>query len=64
MEPSGEERTAHDRRGRGAVVNTASENASLPDPLGIDDSAAKAPPVNFSKALSKKSGHMEYASIP
>jgi NAD(P)-dependent dehydrogenase (short-subunit alcohol dehydrogenase family) len=43
-------------RGRGAVVNTASVNASLPDPLVIDYSAAKAALVNFSKSLSKEVG--------
>lgn len=43
-------------RGRGAIVSTASVNASLPDPLVIDYSAAKAALVNFSKALSKEVG--------
>jgi NAD(P)-dependent dehydrogenase (short-subunit alcohol dehydrogenase family) len=43
-------------RGRGAIVNMASVNASLPDPLVIDYSAAKAALVNFSKALSKEVG--------
>ncbi len=42
--------------GRGSIVNTASVNASLPDPLVIDYSAAKAALVNFSKALSKEAG--------
>ncbi len=42
--------------GRGAIVNTASVNASLPDPFVIDYSAAKAALVNFSKALSKEIG--------
>jgi NAD(P)-dependent dehydrogenase (short-subunit alcohol dehydrogenase family) len=42
--------------GRGAIVNTASVNASLPDPLVIDYSATKAALVNFSKALSKEVG--------
>jgi NAD(P)-dependent dehydrogenase (short-subunit alcohol dehydrogenase family) len=42
--------------GRGAIVNTASVNASLPDPLVIDYSAAKAALVNFCKALSKEVG--------
>jgi NAD(P)-dependent dehydrogenase (short-subunit alcohol dehydrogenase family) len=42
--------------GRGSIVNTASVNASLPDPLVIDYSAAKAALVNFSKALSKEVG--------
>jgi NAD(P)-dependent dehydrogenase (short-subunit alcohol dehydrogenase family) len=43
-------------RGGGVIVNTASVNASLPDPLVIDYSAAKAALVNFSKALSKEVG--------
>jgi len=42
--------------GRGAIVNTASVNASLPDPLVVDYGAAKAALVNFSKALSKEVG--------
>lgn len=42
--------------GQGSIVNTASVNASLPDPLVIDYSAAKAALVNFSKALSKEVG--------
>jgi NAD(P)-dependent dehydrogenase (short-subunit alcohol dehydrogenase family) len=42
--------------GRGVIVNTASVNASLPDPFVIDYSAAKAALVNFSKALSKEIG--------
>jgi NAD(P)-dependent dehydrogenase (short-subunit alcohol dehydrogenase family) len=42
--------------GRGAIVNTASVNASLPDPLVIDYSAAKAALVNYSKAVSKEVG--------
>jgi NAD(P)-dependent dehydrogenase (short-subunit alcohol dehydrogenase family) len=42
--------------GRGSIVNTASVNASLPDPLVIDYSAAKAALVNYSKALSKEVG--------
>jgi NAD(P)-dependent dehydrogenase (short-subunit alcohol dehydrogenase family) len=42
--------------GRGAIVNTASVNASLPDPFVIDYSAAKAALVSFSKALSKEVG--------
>ncbi len=42
--------------GRGSIVNTASVNASLPDPLVIDYGAAKAALVNFSKALSKEAG--------
>ena len=40
----------------GSIVNTASVNASLPGPLVIDYSAAKAALVNFSKALSKEVG--------
>jgi NAD(P)-dependent dehydrogenase (short-subunit alcohol dehydrogenase family) len=42
--------------GRGSIVSTSSVNASLPDPLVIDYSAAKAALVNFSKALSKEVG--------
>ena len=42
--------------GGGVIVSTASVNASLPDPLVIDYSAAKAALVNFSKALSKEVG--------
>jgi NAD(P)-dependent dehydrogenase (short-subunit alcohol dehydrogenase family) len=42
--------------GRGAIVNTSSVNASLPDPAVIDYSAAKAALANFSKALSKEVG--------
>ena len=42
--------------GRGAIVNTASVNASLADPLVVDYGAAKAALVNFSKALSKEVG--------
>ncbi len=42
--------------GQGVIVSTASVNASLPDPLVIDYSAAKAALVNFSKALSKEVG--------
>ncbi len=41
---------------RGVIINTASVNASLPDPLVVDYSAAKAALVNFSKALSKEVG--------
>ncbi len=41
---------------RGVIVNTASVNATLPDPLVIDYGAAKAALVNFSKALSKEVG--------
>jgi NAD(P)-dependent dehydrogenase (short-subunit alcohol dehydrogenase family) len=43
------------RRG-GAIVNNASVNATLPDPLVIDYGAAKAALANFSKALSKEVG--------
>jgi NAD(P)-dependent dehydrogenase (short-subunit alcohol dehydrogenase family) len=41
---------------RGAIVNTSSVNAVLPDPAVIDYSAAKAALANFSKALSKEVG--------
>jgi NAD(P)-dependent dehydrogenase (short-subunit alcohol dehydrogenase family) len=41
---------------RGVIINTASVNASLPDPLVVDYSAAKAALVNFSKSLSKEVG--------
>lgn len=40
----------------GVIVNVASENALLPDPLVMDYSAAKAALLNFSKALSKELG--------
>jgi NAD(P)-dependent dehydrogenase (short-subunit alcohol dehydrogenase family) len=43
-------------RGGGSIVNNASVNASLPDPLVIDYGAAKAALANFSKALSKEVG--------
>jgi len=43
-------------RGGGCIVNNASVNATLPDPLVIDYSAAKAALVNFSKSLSKEVG--------
>ncbi|GIM93268.1 oxidoreductase [Paractinoplanes toevensis] len=43
-------------RGAGSIVTIASVNASLPDPLVIDYSAAKGALVNFSKALSKEVG--------
>jgi NAD(P)-dependent dehydrogenase (short-subunit alcohol dehydrogenase family) len=43
-------------RNRGSIVNNVSVNASLPDPLVIDYSAAKAALRNFSKALSKEFG--------
>ncbi|MFI9243730.1 SDR family NAD(P)-dependent oxidoreductase [Streptomyces sp. NPDC053086] len=42
--------------GQGAVVTVASVNATLPDPMVIDYSAAKAAVVAFSKALSKEVG--------
>lgn len=44
------------RRGRGAILNTGSVNARLPDPLVLDYSAAKAALVNMAKALSKEVG--------
>jgi NAD(P)-dependent dehydrogenase (short-subunit alcohol dehydrogenase family) len=43
-------------RGTGSIVNNASVNASLPDPVVIDYGAAKAALANFSKALSKEVG--------
>ena len=43
-------------RGSGSIVNNASVNATLPDPLVIDYGAAKAALANFSKALSKEVG--------
>ena len=43
-------------RGEGSIVNNASVNATLPDPLVIDYSAAKAALNNFSKGLSKEVG--------
>jgi NAD(P)-dependent dehydrogenase (short-subunit alcohol dehydrogenase family) len=43
-------------QGEGSIVNNASVNATLPDPLVIDYSAAKAALANFSKALSKEVG--------
>jgi NAD(P)-dependent dehydrogenase (short-subunit alcohol dehydrogenase family) len=43
-------------RGRGAILNTGSVNARLPDPLVIDYSAAKAALVNMAKSLSKEVG--------
>jgi NAD(P)-dependent dehydrogenase (short-subunit alcohol dehydrogenase family) len=42
--------------GTSAIVTIASVNATLPDPLVIDYSAAKAALLNFSKALSKEAG--------
>ncbi|MEY9968816.1 NAD(P)-dependent dehydrogenase (short-subunit alcohol dehydrogenase family) [Streptacidiphilus sp. MAP12-16] len=42
--------------GGGSIVNIASVNSSLPDPLVIDYSAAKAALSAFSKALSKEVG--------
>jgi NAD(P)-dependent dehydrogenase (short-subunit alcohol dehydrogenase family) len=42
--------------GGGAIVNTGSLNARLPDPLVIDYSASKAALSNFAKALSKEFG--------
>lgn len=41
---------------RGCIVTVASVNATLPDPLVIDYSAAKAALLNFSKSLSKEVG--------
>jgi NAD(P)-dependent dehydrogenase (short-subunit alcohol dehydrogenase family) len=43
-------------RGSGSIVNNVSVNATLPDPLVIDYSAAKGALANFSKALSKEVG--------
>jgi NAD(P)-dependent dehydrogenase (short-subunit alcohol dehydrogenase family) len=43
-------------RGTGSIVNNVSVNATLPDPVVIDYSAAKAALLNFSKALSKEVG--------
>jgi NAD(P)-dependent dehydrogenase (short-subunit alcohol dehydrogenase family) len=43
-------------RGAGTIVTVASVNSSLPDPLVIDYSAAKAALLSFSKALSKEIG--------
>ena len=42
--------------GRGAIVTTGSVNATLPDPLVIDYSAAKSALVSFCKSLSKEVG--------
>ena len=44
------------RRGGGSIVTISSVNASLPDPLVVDYSAAKAALTNFSKSLSKDVG--------
>jgi NAD(P)-dependent dehydrogenase (short-subunit alcohol dehydrogenase family) len=43
-------------RGAGSIVTINSVNASLPDPLVIDYSAAKGALANFSKSLSKEVG--------
>jgi NAD(P)-dependent dehydrogenase (short-subunit alcohol dehydrogenase family) len=43
-------------REKGVILNTASVNSTLPDPLVIDYSAAKAALASFSKALSKEVG--------
>ncbi|HEY1486152.1 MAG TPA: SDR family oxidoreductase, partial [Micromonosporaceae bacterium] len=43
-------------KGAGSIVTIASVNASLPDPLVIDYSAAKAALLNFCKSLSKELG--------
>ncbi|MFF5358483.1 SDR family NAD(P)-dependent oxidoreductase [Streptomyces scabiei] len=43
-------------RGAGTIVTVTSVNASLPDPLVIDYSAAKAALASFSKSLSKEVG--------
>jgi NAD(P)-dependent dehydrogenase (short-subunit alcohol dehydrogenase family) len=42
--------------GGGAIVNVASVNARLPDPLVVDYSAAKAALVNVAKSVSKEFG--------
>jgi NAD(P)-dependent dehydrogenase (short-subunit alcohol dehydrogenase family) len=42
--------------GKGAIVNTCSVNATLPDPAVMDYSAAKAALLSFSKSLSKEVG--------
>jgi NAD(P)-dependent dehydrogenase (short-subunit alcohol dehydrogenase family) len=42
--------------GSAAIVSIASVNATLPDPLVIDYSAAKSALLNFSKSLSKEVG--------
>lgn len=41
----------------GSIVNIASENAVLADPLVMDYSAAKAALLSFTKSLSKEVGH-------
>lgn len=41
----------------GAILNIASENAILADPLVMDYSAAKAALLSFTKSLSKEVGH-------
>lgn len=43
-------------RGAGSIITIASINATLPDPLVIDYSAAKAALLNLNKALSKEFG--------
>ncbi|MGW2718881.1 SDR family NAD(P)-dependent oxidoreductase [Streptomyces sp. NPDC001492] len=43
-------------RGSGSIVNIASVNAALPDPLVLDYSTAKAALLAFSKGLSKEVG--------
>jgi NAD(P)-dependent dehydrogenase (short-subunit alcohol dehydrogenase family) len=43
-------------RGAGTIITITSVNATLPDPLVIDYSAAKAALANFCKALSKEVG--------
>ncbi|TQS39698.1 SDR family NAD(P)-dependent oxidoreductase [Cryptosporangium phraense] len=43
-------------RGAGSIVTVCSVNATLPDPLVIDYSAAKGALLNFSKSLSKEVG--------
>jgi NAD(P)-dependent dehydrogenase (short-subunit alcohol dehydrogenase family) len=46
----------HLLRSRGSVVTVASVNATLPDPLVMDYSAAKAALASFCKSLSKEVG--------
>ncbi|MFI5956356.1 oxidoreductase [Cryptosporangium sp. NPDC051539] len=43
-------------RGGGSIVTVSSVNATLPDPLVIDYSAAKGALTNFSKSVSKEFG--------